>query len=283
LPYPMIDELDGRWLLADGQLLPADGLAAAAYFVPSDIQMFYEVIRITQSIPLFWEDHLARLVASVDGRLPIPDSLCEESRRLIQANGVTESNLRIVLSAEGYVIHQTPSYYPSDNARHHGVPTGILHWERQKPNTKAILADYKAAVAGRFAQPGPFGRYFELLLADHEGYLTEGSRSNLFFIQQHQVLSAPDDRILKGITRKYILVAVAMANLTLRDSLLNINEIQNGSCDAAFLTGSPIDILPIRSIEGIELASGDNPDLIRISQAYNQIVDAYIREHPGQP
>ncbi len=71
----------------------------------------------------------------------------------------------------------------------------IIDWERDNPNVKIIKADYKEAVADGFARNNKFGRPFELLLADQKGLLTEGSRSNLFFIRDNQVITAPDERI----------------------------------------------------------------------------------------
>jgi branched-chain amino acid aminotransferase len=272
----MIDEITGRWLSLAGRLADIAEPAVSGLFQPSEGQMFYEVVRITRSIPLFWEDHMARLAASVNGSIAIPPALYEESIALIAANGLPEANLRIVLTSEQHVVHLTKSYYPSKASRQIGVPTGILAWERVNPNTKIILGDYKTAVAERFARTGPFGRCFELLLADRDGCLTEGSRSNLFFIRQDQVLSAPDDRILLGITRKYVRQAIEAAGLSYREEMLTLEAIRHGGCEAAFLTGSPIDVLPICAIEDIELTSGTHPGMRRLMAAYDQIVDGYV-------
>jgi branched-chain amino acid aminotransferase len=279
LGYPIIDEIAGSQLMAQGKLVRPETPEAEPLFQPTDNLMFYEVIRVTRSIPLFWEDHMERLAASVGGRLPIPENLLGDSRTLIAANGLAESNLRIVLSQGQSVIHQIPSYYPAPEVRRAGVPVGIIRWEREDPNTKIVHPDYKAAVAARFAQTGPFGRYFELLLAGSGGFLTEGSRSNLFFIRRDDVLSAPDRLILKGITRKYVQQAIVMAGLHLREEMLTEDDVRRGGCEAAFLTGSPIDVLPVSSIEDLKLPSGGNPAMLRIIAAYGRILDEYIRTH----
>lgn len=282
MPYPIIDDLAGAWVIDRGSLLQADSPAAAGLFLPTGSRMFYEVIRVVRGIPLFWEDHLARLCLSAGGSMDIPSSLYADSRRLIDANGLAEVNLRIVLLAGQAVLHLTPSAYPSPELFRTGVPAGILAWERENPNVKLVRSDYKAAVAARFAEPGPFGRYYELLLADRQGYLTEGSRSNLFFIRQNQVLTAPDDRILKGITRRHILAAIASAGCGLAEELTTLAEIRRDSCDAAFLSSSPFDILPLSSIEDVKLRSAENQLLQKIDQAYRLIVGHYIRQRSGQ-
>jgi branched-chain amino acid aminotransferase len=278
LRYPIIDDLAGSFIIDRGRLLAANSAAAADLFRPTDRTMFYEVVRVTRGIPLFWEDHLARLRRSVQAPVVIPAGLYEECLNLIAANGLEAANLRLVLLENQTVIHLTPSNYPTSDLFAQGVVTGILNWERPNPNIKLIDVGYKAAIAARFAKPGPFGGYYELLLADNDGYLTEGSRSNLFFIRGDQVLTAPDDRILEGITRKHILAAVALAGGVLRTEMFTVDVVRQGHCDAAFLSSSPFDMLPIRTIEDLELNSAENPLFHRINAAYQDIVDQYIEE-----
>ncbi|MGI6334025.1 MAG: aminotransferase class IV [Saccharofermentanales bacterium] len=282
--YPIIDDLAGSFVIDRGRLLAVDSADAADLFRPTGRTMFYEVIRVVRGIPLFWEDHLIRLQRSVQEPATIPEGLYEDSLNLIAANGLETANLRLVLLENQAVIHLTPSNYPTSDLFSQGVATGILNWERPNPNIKLIDAGYKAAIAARYAEPGPFGGYYELLLANSDGYLTEGSRSNLFFIRGDQVLTAPDDCILKGITRKHILAAVALSGGALLTEMLTLDAVRQGYCDAAFLSSSPFDILPIRAIEDLKLSSAGNPLLHRINAAYRAIVDRYVEEklQPGR-
>ncbi|NCA97859.1 MAG: hypothetical protein EOM70_00625 [Clostridia bacterium] len=279
LAYPIIDSLTGAWIHVDGQKVAATDSDAQFCFAPTEEKMFYEVIRVEEQTPLFWEDHLERLRQSIAGQFAIPDRLYQDSLALIRANRVEQSNLRLVLTRQHTILHQIPSYYPTPEQMQQGVPTGILNWERENPNVKMINSDYKTAVADRFAAGGPFGPLFELLLADRNGDLTEGSRSNLFFIRGNDVCTAPDSRILKGITRKYVTSAIAAAGGELVENMLTYQDIIAGAVDAAFLSGSPIDLLPIAAIEDIELPSACNPLFVRINQAYQQIVRDYLDSH----
>lgn len=279
MAYPMIDGLIGPWIMLDRQLLSPQSAEARICFEPTDERMFYEVIRVEEKTPLFWEDHFSRLEKSISDRFAIPADLYQDSLRLIAANNLNQVNLRLVLTSQHVVIHQIPSYYPSAEQMKQGVATGILNWERQDPNVKEINSDYKTAVATRFAAGGPFGSLFELLLADRRGELTEGSRSNLFFISGQQVYSAPDNRILKGITRHYVTSAIAEAGGQLVEKMVNFAAIQSGQIDAAFLSGSPIDLLPIAAIETVRLPSAENALFSRINQAYQQIVRDYLIAH----
>jgi branched-chain amino acid aminotransferase len=282
MSYPMIDALAGTMVLADGHLLAANAPAAAAYFQPTADTMYYEVIRVVDGIPLFWEDHLRRLTDSVAGQFTLPATLYAESLQLIAVNALPAVNLRLVITPNQRVLHLIPSYYPSAAQFARGVPTGLLQWERHDPNVKIIRADYKAAVAARFAEAGPFGPCFELLLADQQGLLTEGSRSNLFFIRGNDVLTAPDSLILKGITRQYVMQAIRTAGGSLVEQMITLADIAAGQVDAAFLSGSPIDLLPISAIETIELPSVVNPLFRSINAAYQAIVQQYLADHQAK-
>ena len=286
MAYPIIDALAGRMISVNGELVAASAPAAGITYQPTDDKMFYEVIRVVRGIPLFWEDHMDRLLRSVKDEMIVPSSLYQESVSLIAANELSAANLRIVLTKNLRVLHLTPSYYPDDSQIQQGVPTGLLNWEREDPNVKVIRSDYKKAVAERFAQPGPFGSFFELLLADQAGYLTEGSRSNLFFLLGNEVLTAPDNKILIGITRKYVQQSIAKACLTLATRMLTFDDVRamrnDGTAIAAFLSGSPIDLMPIRAIEDIELDSAADPSFRKLREAYMAIVNDYIDSRKNQ-
>lgn len=279
MAYPMIDGLTGSMISLNGSLIEAASDSARLCFEPTEQKMFYEVIRIEKGIPLFWEDHYDRLVRSINGTFPIPATLYNDSLTLIRANHQDGVNLRLVLNAEHTVIHQIPSYYPTAEQMARGVLTVVMIWERQDPNIKQIHSGYKSAVAARFAAGSPFGQPFELLLCDHNGQLTEGSRSNLFFIRGQQVLSAPDNKILIGITRKYVTAAIAQAGAELVMEMVSMADLEAGQVEAAFLSGSPIDLLPISAIEAHSLPSSSHPLFLKINRAYQDIVTEYLKTH----
>ena len=280
MAYPIIDALAGRMISVNGELVAASAPAAGITYQPTEDKMFYEVIRVVRGIPLFWEDHMDRLIRSVKDEMIVPSTLYQESVSLIAANELSAANLRIVLTKNLRALHLTPSYYPDESQIQQGVPTGLLSWEREDPNVKVIRSDYKKAVAERFAQPGPFGSFFELLLADQAGYLTEGSRSNLFFLLGNEVLTAPDSKILIGITRKYVQQSIDKAGLSLTTRMLTLDDVRAmrsaGTAIAAFLSGSPIDLMPIRAIEDIELDSAADLSFRKLRDAYMAIVNSYI-------
>jgi hypothetical protein len=53
--------------------------------------------------------------------------------------------------------------------------------------------------------------------------------------------------------------------------MIGLSAIRTGEIDAAFLSGSPIDLLPIAAIEEVRLASPPIRCFNRINKAYQQI------------
>jgi len=273
--YPMVENLAGELIATPAGLLNAASPEAAGYFTPCEEPMFYEVVRLVDGQPLFWDDHCQRLLKSVGDRFAVDtDRLLRDSWQLIESLGeqARQANLRLVLKASDFVIHLSPTYYPTPEQFAAGVPVTLLHQERKTPNIKTIDPDYKAAVAAGFAAGGPFGAPFELLLVNRQGRITEGSRSNVFFVRGDTVISAPDELILLGITRRHVISAIRTAGARLEIDLLSVEDIESGAADAAFLTGSPIDILPISAIGATRLPSAGNPLITAIHEAYQAIV-----------
>ena len=282
MPYPFLDDNVGEWLYADSSLIRANSDAAAAFYLPSGEKMFYEVVRVQAGIPLFWEDHAGRLLRSVDGAFRVDvTELRREALHLLSVSGTSPCNLRIVATALHTVLHLSPYYYPSEDMILSGVACGVLGWERETPNIKTVREDYKLAVAGAFAAGGPYGRPFEILLANRTGQFTEGSRSNLFFVKGTVVYSAPDDAILLGITRKYVQRAVAEAGYRLETAMFTMDDLRTDSSIAAFLTGSPIDVLPVSSVGDWKMATG-HPAIKAIRLRYLSILEEYVRSASGR-
>ncbi|GKT16952.1 Aminotransferase class IV like protein, partial [Aduncisulcus paluster] len=90
------------------------------------------------------------------------------------------------------------SHYPDKSVYASGVQTEILKSERANPTAKIYHDTLIETVNVLREETG----VFEVLLSDRNGCLTEGSRSNLFFVKGDCVYSAPEDDILHGITRE---------------------------------------------------------------------------------
>ena len=227
---------------------------------------------------MFAEDHLARLVKSVKGLEDFPvdtSKILEESYSFVDLEKIIDGSIRIVLTKESLLIHQADITLPGKELFEQGINTSLLNWERKTPNLKIFRGDYKTTVNEKFKKENSHGLPFELVLADNEGKLYEGSMSNLFVIRDGQVYSAPDNKILIGITRKRVMESLNRSGLELQIGTFRPEELDPSS-DAIFVSSTPFDILPVRYIDDYEFKSADNEILKNISKMYQEYTSEYI-------
>lgn len=79
------------------------------------------------------------------------------------------------------------------------------------------------------------------------GKMLEGAGSNLFFVRNGIVYTAPANRyILGGITRKFVLELAAKEGIAVREEALPLDELP--TVDEVFVTSTTQEILPIREV-----------------------------------
>jgi len=243
----------------------------------------YEVIRIINGVPLFFEDHYERMKGSLEaiGLLleenawKIKDSIS----RLLAANEIDNCNVKIVIFEDEVsgqltqLFYISKSYYPPRELADTGVKTGLLQIERNNPNAKVLNHGYKNAVTAKIQEGG----YFEVLLLDSNGRITEGSKSNAFFIKGNSIFTAPGEFVLRGITRQYVFEACRNAGFEVIEQFVEAGELHK--IDAAFLSGTSIKVLPIKNIDQIELNSSANPAVDAVRHEYDKLLERYLNEH----
>ena len=102
--------------------------------------------------------------------------------------------------------------------------------------------------------------------------------SNLFVIMDGKVYSAPDDKILIGITRRRVIEALKRSGLELHTGMFTMDELIKGNA-AIFVSSTPFDILPVTYIDDNTFDSVSNPLLKMISEAYAGYTEEYIADH----
>lgn len=242
-------------------------------------EVVYEVIRVRKGIPIFLPDHFERLgnSASYSGNelLLNFDELREQILKLIHLSGIKEGNIKVSLkyspSYTGYLIYFIKAQYPGPDLYENGVK-GILYYaERRNPVAKVFNHKLRSAIYSELIQANAY----EALLVNRKGCITEGSRSNVFFIRDKYIFTAPDECVLGGITRKKILKICEEKNFYLEFRCLHTSEL--GSIDSAFMTGTSPNVLPFNSI-GDYSFNVNNQMLKVIAKRYMQLVGTYMKE-----
>lgn len=285
MAYPMLESALFDKYYYDGQLIDASSDVAKTLRNATDEVTYYETIRILHGCLLFLEDHMDRLLKSISGIEAFDidiDFISKELRSYLSSLnlGDYEGNMRVVLTKSHTLFHICEANIPNKDIREAGICTNLLKWERVAPNIKVFRGDYKQAVADAFLVSTPYGMPYEVLLEDNSDKIYEGSKSNFFVIYGDKVYSAPDEKILIGITRRRVLDSLKKAGLTLEIGTFSLEQlIKMGEDVALFVSSTPFDILPISSINDFKFNSVNNKNLQEISRIYAENVDEYISKH----
>jgi branched-chain amino acid aminotransferase len=241
----------------------------------------YEVIRIIQGIPLFFEDHYLRfqralqLSINKDEKIPSPTKVYENLISLIQHCNIQEGNIKIVYHAskeENFLIIYLVEYnYPHTTQYLNGVKAAIYQVERPNPSIKNWLSDYKKKAAIFKKEKA----VYELILMRNDGIITEGSQSNIFFIKNETVYTAPEKLILPGITRKYVLEICLSQNIPLVEKEFDLNFVLQS--DAVFLSGTSPKILPVSFIDKTAFKV-DHIIIETLKSAYDEKIKYYLQK-----
>ena len=240
----------------------------------------YEVIRIEKNIALFLEEHLSRLYYSSEiHSLQINEGYCDFEtlvEQLLEKNKISTGKIKIVVNFDkesrqekDILIYFTSHYFPSEDELKTGVNVGVHCGERTKPNAKILNTPIRTKTDYLIAE----NDIFEVLLLDSDGCITEGSRSNVFFIKDNTIITSLEHDVLNGVTRTKLLKAFKQNNIELDQRKISLSEIEEMDC--AFLTGTSIGILPIKNINGKNLNTNNNL-LIKIKDLYNNLVNDYL-------
>lgn len=282
MAYPLMEHPSGDEFFFDGAFYNVCSDKADELSKPTDARTYYETVRIRRGVLLFLEDHMARLTKSVKGLEDFPvdtKDISDKAYSFLKKIGFyKDGNIRIVLTKDHLLIHLVDVNVPDRSMFENGINTSLLKWERQTPNLKIFRGDYKNTVNAKFKTENAHGKPFELVLSDNDGKLYEGSMSNLFVIMDGKVYSAPDDKILIGITRRRVIEALKRSGLELTTGMFTMDELVKGNA-AIFVSSTPFDILPVTYIDDHTFNSVNDPLLNMISEAYAGYTEEYIASH----
>jgi branched-chain amino acid aminotransferase len=272
------EENIGKICIINGEAVPAERLDS---YSDDKYTAFYEVIRIIKGVPLFFEDHFTRLKSSMSKlKFELNTSkkdLKEQIKTLCVHNKLTECNVKIIVLQYGeeqnMLFFINKFYYPSQEEYNNGVACCTIRLKRKNPNVKMIHAGYKEEIQRTVNEK----KVFEALLVNEESKITEGGKSNVFFVKGEKIYTSPEDFVLIGITRQYVVDVCKKLGYEVIETLIGLDSLK--SFDAAFITGTSIKALPVRIIDEYELNSAANPTTLHVMAGYNSLVNAYINDN----
>ncbi|WP_138202720.1 aminotransferase class IV [Haloimpatiens lingqiaonensis] len=239
----------------------------------------YEVIRIIDGVPLYLENHLERLqnTAKLTGdKLWLTvEEIKNNMQKLVKINDVKIGNIKMVFNFnenKDFLVYFVKHSYPTEQMYKEGVKTILYHGERTNPKAKVIDMEFRSKVTEEINK----NQAFEAILVDREGYITEGSKSNIFMIQGSEVITSPCDKVLPGVTRAMIIHICNNIGVNVREERFHFKNIDK--LDALFISGTSPKVLPIKQVGEFKFNSSNNAVLNNIRIEYDKNIENYIKE-----
>lgn len=235
--------------------------------------IIYEVIRVIHTKPLFLKDHLERMASSLKYYTSVSldfELISERIFDVIKENNLVNQNIRIEVGnimedSFAYRIFPVESFYPSKEIYDEGITVVTALKNRKNPLIKAKDITFKEYINELLKE----SKAFEVLLKDEENRLHEGSRSNLFFVKDNSVITSKKGDALEGITLKNVIKVINESGYNFKRKDIFMKDLKN--LEGAFITGTSIDILPIKTIDEISYDSADNPVILDLMNRFKQL------------
>ena len=220
----------------------------------------YEVFTWENNNAIFFDEHFDRMLKSINNKnlsaenIPNKEKLEEDIQRLGSANKFQKKNIRIDLvfvdgRLKDYLIYFTKSIYPTPEQYQNGVKVGLCFGERNDPNSKIANSEIREKANNKIKAEN----LFEVLLVNSRNIITEGSRSNVFFVEGNTLFTPTSDKVLPGITRQKVIEIATKIGVNVREVDINLEDISK--FESAFLTSTSMIVLPISEIGDINFST----------------------------
>ncbi len=253
----------------------------------------FSTIRVTRGVLFAWERHWSRMRHDAELlRVPFPED-SEQVRllllRLVEANRAPEATLRIVVVRNRQGIWEGPG-----NTRDYdliALTAALKDWGSsarlavvpQARHSAQMFAGVKSLswsmnlCWNEMAQARGFD---EALLLDEKGDVSECTSANIFIAQGGRVLTPPlTSGCLPGVTRDVLLRDIRVRGVSIEERELRLSDLE--AADEVFITSTTRNLLPVSSVEGLQLKAGDTPVCRSLGEAFAAYVSAYAGARAG--
>jgi branched-chain amino acid aminotransferase len=232
------------------------------------------------------DDHMQRLFDSAKiYRMPIPfskEQLMAALRETLRVNQLENAYIRplafwgnVGLGINSGTGHDADviigamqwGAYLGEGSLEEGVDAAVSSWNRLAPNTMPTGAkaggNYLSSqlISGEARRHG----YHEGIALDVNGHLSEGAGENLFIVKNGVIFTPPISAcILPGITRDSIITLAQKEGYEIREQTIPREAMY--LADEMFMCGTAAEIVPVRSVDGIEVGIGKRGPITELLQ-----------------
>ncbi len=147
--------------------------------------------------------------------------------------------------------------YLGEDAVEQGVDVGVSSWNRLAPNTMPTAAkaggNYLSSqlISGEAARHG----YAEGIALDVNNMVSEGAGQNVFLVRKGIIYTPPGTAsILQGLTRDAVMSLAKDNGYQVKEEVIGRDALY--LADEIFMTGTATEVVPVKSVDGIEVGEG---------------------------
>jgi branched-chain amino acid aminotransferase len=216
------------------------------------------------------------------------ESACLET---LEANKLEDARLRLTITAGEGDMTPDPDTCP--------VPTILITAQNLVPlPADKYESGFKAALSSlRRNSQSPLSRskstcYMENILArmearaagcgeaillNEQGYLTEGSTSNIFLVSKGELITPSlESGVLPGVTREAVLEIARASNIKTLERQVELKELVEA--EEAFITNSILELMPLTWFGGRPIGTGKAGQLTRVLvAAYRELIEEALQ------
>lgn len=200
------------------------------------------------------------------------DQLMEACRDVLRKNNLLSAYIRPLVfigdvgmgvnPPTGYttdiIIAAFPWYaYLGEESLEQGIDAMVSSWNRAAANTIPTAAKAGGNYLSSMLVGSEARRhgYQEGIALDVHGYISEGAGENVFEVKDGILFTPPfTSSILPGITRDTIIKLAKDTGIEVREQVLSRESLY--LADEVFMSGTAVEITPVRSVDGIKVGIG---------------------------
>jgi len=246
----------------------------------------FDFMCTTDNKPFLIHEHWLRLNKSARALgLTVPITQQEYTQvinKLITKNPYKNPAIRSVLTAgvseNGITLSDKPTFYILIHDITKLLPPKELYEKGAKLITHEFTRDNYASKTTNYIeaikkQKEKNRRNATEILYTAKNSILECTTANIFIVKNGKLLT-PKDRILSGITRKFVIKLAKKNNIPVSEQRVTKKQLTNA--DEVFITGSAKNILPITKIDTIKISAGKpGPITQKISELYSNYLNNY--------
>ena len=209
----------------------------------------YEVMAVEHNLPLFFFDHITRFRDSLNEYKHFSVSELSYTVKNLMIPFITEMgkfNLKVTYSVtdDTFSITKSLPRKPPNENYITGCKVGLFNGERKNPLIKQENSELRDVTESICKE----NNFYDLLLINKNGMITEGSRSNFLLIDKdNRIITSPIGEALNGITRKVIFNICREQGLVVLEKEISRSDLMSGQ--SLIITGTSPEILPVANCE----------------------------------